>query len=266
MNKIVLVLIILGICFSGTDAFAIIGIDDYTALMLHCDGADGSTDFADDSFSNHTVTAYGHAQIDTAEKKFGTASGLFDGNGDYLDIPDSDDWYFDGDLTIDFWVRFNSLQSTMYFVEQYDEIDGSQWAFSYSDVFNRIRFFMTDGINYTLYWRTPWKPSVDTWYHLAVVRSEMGWYCFIDGESKTLTYAYDTESIPFENLSGPLYIGLNWYQSFLNGNLDELRISKDIARWTSDFTPATEEYTVISELSSLLLLGFGLLPLFKRRS
>jgi len=58
----------------------------------------------------HTVTAYGNAQIDTAQSKFGGASGLFDGAGDYLSTPDSEDWNFgSGDFTIDFWVRFNSL-------------------------------------------------------------------------------------------------------------------------------------------------------------
>ncbi|MCP5011181.1 MAG: hypothetical protein GY942_14465, partial [Aestuariibacter sp.] len=45
--------------------------DSYTKLMLHCDGADASTTFTDDSASGHTVTPVADAQIDTAQSKFG---------------------------------------------------------------------------------------------------------------------------------------------------------------------------------------------------
>ena len=38
-------------------------------------------------------------------KKFGTASGLFNGTGDYLTIPNHADFNLNGDFTIDFWVR-----------------------------------------------------------------------------------------------------------------------------------------------------------------
>src|SRR3990167_5725818 len=75
--------------------------DSYTQLLLHCDGVDAATTFTDEI--GKAVTANGNAQIDTAQKKFGTASGLFDGTGDYLSLADSDDWNFGaGDFTIDF--------------------------------------------------------------------------------------------------------------------------------------------------------------------
>ena len=49
----------------------------FTKLLLHCNGTDGSTTFTDEI--GKTVTANGNAQIDTAQSKFGGASGLFDG-------------------------------------------------------------------------------------------------------------------------------------------------------------------------------------------
>src|SRR3990167_5784069 len=55
-------------------------------LLLHFDGSDGSNTFTD-SAGRHTVTANGNVQIDTAQGVF-SQSGLFDGNGDYLSIPD----------------------------------------------------------------------------------------------------------------------------------------------------------------------------------
>lgn len=67
--------------------------------MLHNDG--------DKSASSHSITQNGNPQItDTA--KFSQA-GFFDGDGDYLSIPDSDDWdYSNGSFTIDTWVYLNN--------------------------------------------------------------------------------------------------------------------------------------------------------------
>ncbi|MDA3833419.1 MAG: hypothetical protein PF495_08480, partial [Spirochaetales bacterium] len=63
------------------------GVDDYTVLMLHCEGDDGGTVFTDSSDSAHTVTAVGDANTDLSQAKFGVSSGVFDGTGDYLTIP-----------------------------------------------------------------------------------------------------------------------------------------------------------------------------------
>src|SRR3990167_4126243 len=90
-----------------------------TQLLLHCDGTDASTTFTDSGNTVHTVTANNSAQIDTAQKKFGTASGLFaSATSDNLSVPDHADWDFGtSDFTIDFWFRFNgSVQSTNAFM------------------------------------------------------------------------------------------------------------------------------------------------------
>lgn len=110
MRRLILCLMVLGLCLIGANAFAQ-GNDGYTKLLLHCNGPDGSTNFVDDSASHHTVTAIDNAQLDTSEKKFGTASGLFSENYDFLSISDSVDWDFGtGDFTIDFWVRFSDIE------------------------------------------------------------------------------------------------------------------------------------------------------------
>src|SRR3990167_5787652 len=75
-----------------------------TKLLLHMDGADASTTFTDEV--GHVFTPAGNAQIDTAQSKFGGASGLFDGTGDYITTPNSAD--FDpgtGSFTAEMWIR-----------------------------------------------------------------------------------------------------------------------------------------------------------------
>jgi hypothetical protein len=61
--------------------------DTSQTLLLHADGADASTTVLDSSVNAATMTPAGNAQIDTAQKVFGTASLLFDGAGDYVDTP-----------------------------------------------------------------------------------------------------------------------------------------------------------------------------------
>jgi Putative phage tail protein len=62
-------------------------VPDPTTLLLHADGADASTTFTDTSLNAATMTRGGDAQLDTAQKVFGTASMLFDGIGDYIETP-----------------------------------------------------------------------------------------------------------------------------------------------------------------------------------
>lgn len=217
-------------------------IDDYTKLLLHCNGIDGSQDFPDSSFINpKTITAQGDAQVDTAQKKFGTGSALFDGTGDYLSVPDSADWYMaSGNFTFDFWMRFNSSVAACTFIRQ--ETDATHlFSLWYYPTDNTMRFYNYNGggvNNMIVAWT--WNPSADTWYHVALVRKgtagEADWLCFVDGSGLSINWSeYPTHDM--HDWSGVLKIGNN-----LDGWLDELRVSKGIARWTSNFTPPTHEY------------------------
>lgn len=81
--------------------------DSYTVSLLHMNGVDGSTTFTDES--GKSWTAKGNAQIDTAGSRFGGASALFDGSGDYMELPDHEDFNVgSGDFTVDFWFRKNA--------------------------------------------------------------------------------------------------------------------------------------------------------------
>jgi len=225
------------------------GLNSYTKLLLHCDGADESTTFTDSSSSNHTVTAVNNAQLDTAQKKFGTASGLFDGD-DYLSITDSDDFYFDSDFTIDFWIRFNNIPSDDYVIVMAQKESASynnrmNFYFDNRNSQNRIgwRFqLFSGGATVVLLQGSNYDAdsfSTDTWYHIAVVRYGNSWSLYVDGTS--IDTHTDTSS--YGNYNGPLTIGGEPNEGkYLNGWLDEIRIQKGEAYWTSNFTPPTVAY------------------------
>ena len=219
------------------------GIDQYTKLLLHCDGADGSTSFPDSSDSGHTVTANGDAQVDTAQSKFGGASGLFDGNSDNLTIPDSDDWSLgSADFTLDWWIRFNAAIHNANYIGQIAD-GNNRWGCAYnSNVFYAM--YIVDSATAKADYNKAWSPSTNTWYHIAVVRSGDDILWFVDGVEQNPTA---TVSLPagysLPNLGSVAHIGGYSNDGFFNGWMDEVRVSKGIARWTSNFTPPTASYS-----------------------
>jgi hypothetical protein len=252
MKKLVLVLAIVGLCLGGPSVFAQ-GLDANTVLLLHCNGADGSTTFVDDSYSNHPVTANGDVQLDTAQKVFGTASMLLDGDSDYCTVPDSDDWNFGaGDFTIDFWVRFNSMAATQGFYSHYEALTDTI-EFYWKQGESMLNFRVTENNANTLAIKSAVVNfAVDTWYHITVARSGDNWYMFKDGVSLALTLISGSYSITLPDLAGGItFISVGAEEggisNYLNGWLDEFRISKGIARWTSDFSPPTHEYGVYTD-------------------
>lgn len=211
--------------------------DAYTVSLLHMNGTDGSTAFTDES--GKSWTANGNAQIDTAQFKFGGASGLFDGSGDYLSSPDSDDFYFNTNFTIDFQVRFQSLSASQYLFSQL--VDGNNGMhFYWFQPTARLYFhFMDAGVD-TVIANNAWSPSTNTWYHVAVVRTGNDYKMFIDGAQIGTTV---TDNSSITNYAAPFIVGGGNLGGLpVNGWVDEFRISKGIARWTSNFTPPTAEY------------------------
>jgi len=217
----------------------------------------GSTDTWDASpMGGHGPTAYGDAQIDTAQSKFGGASGLFDGTGDYLSVPDSDDWYFGtGDFTIDFWVRFNALPSVSYRSSIYSQWQDANNLFL-ADLLNNAGTYqwtmklVSGGSSLFEFQYNAVSLATNTWYHGAYVRSGTTFYVFQNGN--LITTGTSAASIP--DFSATVQIGrLYTYDVHaLNGWLDEFRISKGVARWTSNFTPPTSAYTTNSYTCLLL--------------
>lgn len=241
-----------------------IGIDSYTKLMLHMNGVDASITFIDSEIIPKTVTINGNAQIDTAQGKFGGVpppSGLFDGIDSYLSFADSDDWSFGtGNFTIDFWVRLNALGIDQVFVCQAVD-DDNAWSFKINGD-NQLTFKVFSGgvtiVAYILDANPP-NPTINTWYHLELVRNGTDLLLFIDGDLQTwdsIPYPIGSQEIP--NFGALLRIG-DYYDgidenSFFNGWLDEFRISKGIARHTTSFTPPIEEY--YQEVNTTFLTNF----------
>ena len=99
-----------------------VGFDSYNKLLLHCDGAAGSTTFTDSSDSGHTVTANGSFELTTTDNewKFGGAGATADGtSGTWLSVPDSTDWAFgSGNFTLDMWIYPKTINQILMVYEK----------------------------------------------------------------------------------------------------------------------------------------------------
>lgn len=205
-------------------------------FLSHFDGTDGSTTITD--VKGHTVTANGNAQIDTAQSKFGGASLLLDGTGDYVTSPDSADWQFPigTDFTVEGWVRFAALTGNHVFCSQYENTTNMRsWFFRrttgdlltfqahpFTGASNGVTFNKVEG---------SWTPVVDTWYHVAYARASGTGRLYAAG----VKIAEDFEGSGVMDSNQPLVFGAinsGGFTQFLNGWLDDWRITKGVARYT----------------------------------
>ena len=221
------------------------GIDSFTKLMLHM-----NSDFSDSSNSGHTPTVSG-ATIDTSIKKFGAGSGNFvRASSQVVTYPDSADWDFgNGNFTLDCWLRFTTLPAdSKWFtiVSQNNEAtSGSAFWFGVNNVAGTYSLSFNYWLSsWTSVFRTWITPVINTWYHLATARNGADLKLFVGGTQIGTTYNISTDTIASSALVLSVGGESPSNRFYTDGKLDELRISKGIARWTSNFTPPVSEYTL----------------------
>jgi len=204
-------------------------------LLLHMNGTDGSTTFTDSSSSAHTVTAFGNAQIDTAQSKYGGASGLFDGSGDYCSVASSADFGMgDSDYTIEGWIYQGNETTTRCI---FDNRELGQGIAIYSSVGGGLENKLVVANNADIIGSSTPSFPTNTWSHWAVTRESGTLRGFIDGVEvinvvDSRTYASSTT----------VYLGANYIASQnISGWVDDYRITKGVARYTANFTPPTAQ-------------------------
>jgi hypothetical protein len=236
--------------------------DQYTKLLLHCDGVDASTAFPDATLNEHDVTANGTAQVDTDQKKFGTGAALFQyPTGGYLTVPGHADFSFaDDPFTIDFWIRIDDKRAYNGVFELWEDENNYiriyyRWednTFPVKDVSKFGVSWCEGGIETTE--ETPDGSATEykgvlinegQWYHLALIRGwgeeADDWALTLDGKpTLTKTYNGTAPASPDVRIGVAKLAGPDVY--YFEGWMEEIRISKGIARWTEDFSPPVTEY------------------------
>ena len=205
-----------------------------TALLL---GMSNGAIFDNTMLNNLETVA--NAQINTSVFKYGTGSVALNGTTDYLNTSPANQNSFafgSGDFTIEMWVYATSVSGSRVIYDSYPTSTGGfypsiQMALSGQIFYNTNTTSVISGG--TL--------STNTWYHIAVCRSGTSTKLFINGTQSGSTY---TDSNVYLNSSLRPYIGASGYTgaAFFPGYIDDLRVTKGIARYTTTFTPPTAAF------------------------
>jgi len=211
-------------------------------LMMHMDGTNGGTTFTDSSSFARTITRNGSPTTSTATPKFGSASASISASTQYLTAADSTDLRLDtGDFTIEAWVRIASKTLSKIICTKATGTGAFPYQMWYNvsgDLF-AFRVFTSGLTLISLDDSTVGTKALNTYYHLAATRSGNTLRFFVDG------ILQDTASV-----SGALYadtdvltVGAYTDGTFgLDGQIDDLRITKGVARYTGNFIVPTAAY------------------------
>jgi len=207
-----------------------------TSLLLNFTNAG----IIDNSMSNNLETV-GNAQIDTTTKKYGTGSMDFDGD-DYIrsgeTSPEAGKFGI-GQFTVECWLYPTSLsQGGSYGLIVGTIFPSSGWSIQLVHNTGVIRW---DTYSVTVSSASN-AISASIWQHIAVTRDSSNVLrIFVNGTqvaSSTVTENYAT--------SGWLGIGQSQNSiasdRYFRGYIDDLRITKGIARYTANFTPQTSQW------------------------
>lgn len=208
------------------------------SLLLHMDGTNGSTTFTDSSPSPKIITRTG-ATIATSQSKFGGASGYFSSSADRLTAPSSSAFEFgSGDWTVELFIYPLTLSGFHVLVDRGDYTNFSPWLIGQNNA--TIRLACTaSGSSWSVDFVTGNVLSASTWHHIAVTRSGNVFRIFVNGvqqgtQTVSMTHAASTFPMQIGNDNGNTY--------YYSGYMDEVRITKGVARYTSGFSVPTEAF------------------------
>lgn len=211
------------------------------ATMLNFIGANGSTTFTDGK--GRIWTPHGSAQISTAQSKWGTSSGYFDGSS-WIDTSGASGFaVLTNDATYEAWIKSPGNGAYDQVCGQRDSGGSAQASFpmTRNNTANTLLLSYADGISF---FTAPGSATVfdDNWHHVAIVRNGTSLKQYIDGvldATLTLTpgFSFPSYSYNFSLARAGEYNG-QYYKGYMSG----FRLTIGVARYTSGFTPPTAPF------------------------
>lgn len=212
---------------------------DDVVLLMHMDGANGSTSFTD--LKGHTFTRDGPSVADgvyisTAQSKFGGSSAYFNGQSALL-TADSTDWILGDASTIEMFIRPGTLGGVLI----------AQWNINADFAFYLM---LTSGGELTYAEANTGANTTsgagiatNNWYHVAMCQSGTSAKIFVNGVNKKSFSLPATGANSAQQLTIGCFLSSGPIPSNIyDGYIDELRITKGVSRYTTDFTPPTAPF------------------------
>lgn len=207
---------------------------DFVSCLMHFDGPNNGLRIYDER--HNAVTVAGNAKLTTAQSKFGGSSLDLDGTGDYVYMPGSSAFAFgNGDFTLEVFIR--TAVGNKALIDRYAGGDVT----TYQLFINSSGLLAWYAESMVLTATTGDVRGID-WKHVAVSRESGVLRMFVDGE----VVGSVADSRNYSNTDTALAIGAqrnNRNASYdFNGQIDEFRITKGVARYNANFTPPTAPF------------------------
>ena len=197
----------------------------------------------DKAQSVKTITLNADVKSSTTQSKYLSSSMYFDGTGDAIKA----DWYgtglggFSGNFTVEAWVypaAPGTANNPVIFhqavdITQYSPLTIQQQSGSY----NYILYSSSTGSSWNLASSSAiGSGSANTWGHIAVVRDGTNIKAYFDGTLVT-TIAVGTTALMNATSTYFWIGGANYTNTYFNGYISDVRVTKGLARYTANFTP-----------------------------
>jgi hypothetical protein len=233
-----------------------------TELLMLAEGADEDTTYTSDDLNARTATFNGTAKLDDAQTKFNaTTSLLLDGNSDWVSYPYDAGLFFNttDDKTVEVWIRRDAAITIKdKVILQANGVTGSEWP-------NFILSITTGHtINFSTY--RVGSPNheivgtetipINTWVHVAVclTNADDTAYLFVAGVAD----GTDVDANAHNDTGGLFTIGhqTSATDDYFPGNIEGVRVTQGVARYTAAFTPPAEAFpTIAATLTETFVVG-----------
>jgi hypothetical protein len=186
----------------------------------------------DAAVQNNAITV-ADAQVSTTQSKWSPTSVRFDGSGDYLNIPSSQGLNLGtGSLTIEAWVYLSAMSGDYFIVSSVGAGGGFFGFRSGTDI-----GYGRTGIAWD--YQAASGMVINNWYHVAWSRNGTSMRIFVNGSqvgaTQTTSQAYDLSTTSTA-------VGSAGATLFLNGYIQDLRITRGIGRYTANFSVPTAAF------------------------
>ena len=203
-----------------------------------------------ESRTGKVVTAFGNASLDNGRKKFGVSSlGLY-ATGDYARVAPQNDFGFStGDFTLEAWVYIGPDSTGVGTIFDFRaETEPDTAALLQINASNQPELYVNGATVIT----SGTAITAETWAHVALARDGATTTLYLNGTSVG-TWADSTNY----GLAKPLTIGGDYAgNNVLEGNIDDVRIIKGVAQYTTNFSvPITQLYATSETVLLLRMNG-----------
>ena len=194
----------------------------------------GTNSGIQDATGKNNIITVGATKTQANTVKFGSGALYFDGSTSYIVASRSDNLFQfgTGDFTVECWVYLNAYNASTYSATILDWRTASNANPFTISIDNLGKLGIYDGSNV---YQTTSTVGLTTWTHIAWVRVSGVLKMFINGVSGySATYSGN-----LTGTSNNLTIGCNvggQANYYLNGYLDDLRVTKGVGRYSANFT------------------------------